>query len=130
MRYYHFLLSPLEKKLQRPLLLYCSTVRHFDADRNFIDAHVHVPMHHLFWSRVQEQYPQWESLAKKWGAFRIEKAICPEFRDPASLICWAYELFLGVQLPVESVSLVLEMIQPTPMEWEQRISDWEKEHKK
>ena len=124
MTFHHILLNPLEVKFCRPMLI----TRHglTTPKRYYMEAHPSIDGHRRFWTDVKERYSKWETLAKKWQAFRISRAYCPEFPNMVSLIGWTYELFLGIQPAVDTLQLWLKVSPPIPMSWEQRLREWRK----
>jgi len=115
MLFYHFILKPLERVLRRPLLIAYPLFEQY-----YLDAHPSLTEHQKFWEEMKKQKPNWKSLAQKWKADGV-KGWCPEFATLPQLLCWAYELFLEMELDEKCVQLVLDICPPTPMTWEQRL---------
>jgi len=119
--FYHRLLKPLEKHLKRPLLIAMGV-------GFYLDTHYTVEGLEEFWSQVKIQmFDKFCQVTQKWRGKGPSLEICPAFRDPATLICWAYELFLGAELNESCVSLALRVDPVIPMTWRLRMKRWNKE---
>jgi len=80
-----------------------------------------------FWTQVLQDVgkERWKRLARKWsftgtgwGKLLPGSSVSsPEFEDVVSLICWAYELFLGKQLDPNFVKWCLQIHELMPVSW-------------
>ena len=113
--YYHPLLEPIEKTLNRPLLIYTTEL---GGSGVFWVDNILKTMTEL---RRKLRQDQWKQILKKW---RGKDTPVPSFRTLADLFGWLYELLLEKQPSPESIKLILKASPPVIMDWQERLNRW------
>lgn len=121
---WHPLLKPIEEKIQRPLAIvqYRSYFQNTVSLVYCLEVDVTASGDEAFWQQVREEVglQRWRELLQKWSGKKIEWGriaphsypTCPEFEKLETLICWAYELFLGKSLDPDFVKWYLKICEP------------------
>jgi len=113
----HPLVTFLGQYVEKPL--YIAHILATEEKQSYallVDSHIWLAVEegYTFWHNVRlvKGEERWTYLLHKWNAGASVVAGCPTFFKLSTLICWAYELLMNVQLNPSSVEFALKCIPP------------------